>query len=200
MISKPKAIIVDLDGTLCNAKHRLHHIEKAPKDWDAFFAAAHADEPNQWCVDLIRGLHKLGEYQIVFLTGRGEEDRKLTERWLLDHLPAGLVANSDLLMRPADDRRKDTQVKTEIYETQIAPNYRVMLAIDDRCSVIQMWRGLGVPALACDDWESRGDGSHNAQVAKYFEEKKAKGEPVVPTTHLVDDCPTCASDFEGAPV
>lgn len=43
------AIIVDLDGTLCNLDHRLHHVRKeGKKDWDGFFAGISQDSPNLW--------------------------------------------------------------------------------------------------------------------------------------------------------
>ena len=29
-------IIVDIDGTLANVEHRVHHLLKSPKDWDSF--------------------------------------------------------------------------------------------------------------------------------------------------------------------
>jgi len=33
---------VSIDGVLADVHHRLHHIARRPKDWPAFFAAAHA--------------------------------------------------------------------------------------------------------------------------------------------------------------
>ena len=35
---------VDIDGVLADVGHRLRHLEKSPKDWDAFFGAA-GDDP-----------------------------------------------------------------------------------------------------------------------------------------------------------
>lgn len=32
-------IVFDLDGTLADCEHRIHHITKEPKDWRAFFEA-----------------------------------------------------------------------------------------------------------------------------------------------------------------
>jgi hypothetical protein len=33
-----KAVIIDIDGTLADTTHRLHHIKSKPPNWDAFFA------------------------------------------------------------------------------------------------------------------------------------------------------------------
>lgn len=37
-MDKRNAIIFDIDGTLANLDHRLRHILKEPKDWDAFYS------------------------------------------------------------------------------------------------------------------------------------------------------------------
>ena len=39
MDPRPLAVF-DLDGTLADVRHRLHHIEGRRRDWDAFFSAA----------------------------------------------------------------------------------------------------------------------------------------------------------------
>jgi HAD superfamily, subfamily IIIB (Acid phosphatase) len=152
-IIKPKAIIVDLDGTLCNAGHRLEHIQKKPKDWDAFFSRASLDSPNEWCLDLIKAFWNKGDYHIVFLTGRSESWREQTLHWLRLHIPGQIFRLCDLIMRPANDQRHDHIVKAEIYEKLIYPKYRVQFAIDDRTRICKMWREKGIVALQCDDWE-----------------------------------------------
>lgn len=38
-----KAVIFDIDGTLADLSHRLHHVSGKPKNWDAFFAEADRD-------------------------------------------------------------------------------------------------------------------------------------------------------------
>jgi len=39
-----QTIIVDLDGTLADVKHRLKHVQTpGKKNWDAFFKAMHLD-------------------------------------------------------------------------------------------------------------------------------------------------------------
>ena len=43
-MSKP-AIIVDLDGTVADLSHRLHHINGKHRNWDAFFAGVDKDTP-----------------------------------------------------------------------------------------------------------------------------------------------------------
>jgi hypothetical protein len=47
-------------------------------------------------------------------------------------------------MRKADDYRKDSIIKKEIYDNDIFPRYNVLFVYDDRNQVVEMWRGLGV--------------------------------------------------------
>ena len=34
-------IIVDIDGTIADVRHRLHHVKDGKKDWNAFHAELH---------------------------------------------------------------------------------------------------------------------------------------------------------------
>lgn len=181
---KQRAIIIDLDGTLCNAKHRLHHLDKKPKDWDGFFAQAKNDVPNRWCIEIIMAFFNRG-YMPVFLTGRGEEDKEMTKQWLqqvrVDHNKAYFEHFSDfskfpLFMRPKGDRRQDTQVKAEIYFANIEPYYDVLFAVDDRGSVVQMWREIGITCLQCDHWEEKTDASVHKEIAAHFLTRGAENE------------------------
>jgi predicted secreted acid phosphatase len=152
-MDKPKAIIIDLDGTLCNLDHRKHHVEKSPKDWDSFFNEAYKDTPYEWCQDLIHGFRSIG-YAIIFLTGRAERD--ISIEWLCRHtaIPRDKVEKS-LYTRRAGDFRKDHEVKFELYCDFIEPHYRVVLAVDDKKSIADLWRSLGIPTLLCSDWEEK---------------------------------------------
>jgi hypothetical protein len=38
-VDRPLAVF-DLDGVLADVRHRLHFLDRRPKDWDGFFAAA----------------------------------------------------------------------------------------------------------------------------------------------------------------
>jgi len=139
---KQNAIIVDLDGTLCNADHRKHHIEN--KRWDLFYENLVHDEINQWCFEIIT---RMVGFTILFVSGRPEDHRHISNEWLskygLGHYP--------LFMRKADDYRKDSIIKEEIYRRDIEPKYNVIFCIDDRKQVVDMWRSIGLTCLQCDD-------------------------------------------------
>jgi len=77
---------------------------------------------------------------IAFMSGRSENCREGTKRWLESRLMPPL---SQLYMRAAGDSRPDTVVKKELYEKYIAPFYNVRAIFDDRPAVIRMWQDLG---------------------------------------------------------
>jgi len=56
-----KAIIVDIDGTLADVEHRVHHVQNEPKDWKSFNENMEHDELNHWCNDLINAMKNEGQ-------------------------------------------------------------------------------------------------------------------------------------------
>lgn len=161
-MSKQKAIICDLDGTLFNIDHRLHYLKKPKKDWKNFFAGIENDTPNQWCLELIKyfGL----DYKIIFVSGRSEDCKFETLKSLEKHTRAALPPTGDdnggldtifltncflLLMRKSKDYRSDDIVKKEIYEAYIKDKYNVLFVLDDRKRVVDMWRKEGLVVLHC---------------------------------------------------
>jgi FMN phosphatase YigB (HAD superfamily) len=40
-----KAILFDVDGTLANCEHRVHHVQNGNRDWNKFFAEMHLESP-----------------------------------------------------------------------------------------------------------------------------------------------------------
>ncbi len=97
-MERPYAV-VDIDGVVADVRHRLHHIERRPKDWRAFFAAAAADPVLPDGVLLAQRLAV--RHDVVWLSGRPEHLRRPTERWLRS---AGLEAPRLLLRRRGDFR------------------------------------------------------------------------------------------------
>src|SRR5687768_17058828 len=83
-------VIVDIDGTLAEISHRRHYVASKPKNWKAFNASMHLDEPNTPVIEVVRALWTLPlvdeygpETRILLASGRGEEFRGVTEDWLL---------------------------------------------------------------------------------------------------------------------
>lgn len=155
-MSKKKALVIDLDGTLCNIEHRLHLIDMAPgredrpiKDWDTFFERMDQDKMHHWCAEIIRRFYP--DYEIVFCTGRSEPYRAKTELWIKTNLPE--IEHYHLFMRPGDDHRSDNLVKEDLYMAYIEPQFETLFVLDDRLRLAKMWRKLGLVCLHCHDGE-----------------------------------------------
>jgi phosphoglycolate phosphatase-like HAD superfamily hydrolase len=139
-----RAYIFDIDGTLSDPAHRLHHIEGEAKNWDAFFAACDQDSPIPHMIDLVRKISV--ETDILFVTGRSDEVLPETVQWLTTHLGFVIGAN-DVYMRKAGDHRPDIVIKSELMDQVIEHGYEPILVFEDRASVVKMWRERGIPCL-----------------------------------------------------
>jgi len=151
---KAKAIIVDLDSTLLNVDHRLHHItHEEPRNFKDFRRKIPQDTINQWCLDLVKGFDE-NDYIIIILTARMDIDgvRKMT----FDQLDEFTIPHDVILMREGEDFRKGWEVKQELYEEYIKGRYDVKLVIDDRPDIIHMFQKHGLQTLLVghetNDW------------------------------------------------
>jgi phosphoglycolate phosphatase-like HAD superfamily hydrolase len=140
--SRPLAT-VDLDGVLADVRHRLHHLQVRPKNWDGFFADAPRDPLLAEGRAVVEKL--AGEHEIVYLTGRPERCRQDTADWLTQqNLPEGR-----LLMRRNSDRRPSRVMKLEAVEG-LTRNATVALCVDDDVSVVRALRRAGFTVLHAD--------------------------------------------------
>ena len=135
--TKPKAIIVDLDGSLFLLGDRGR--------WDEHLVEK--DLPNIPVVNTIRMYLNNPNYKVLFVSGRKDSCWDETVRALkgaLDIPTNPPWYNILLFMRGDKDNRKDTEVKKEIYLNDIEPKFFVEAVFDDRVSVVDMWRNLGL--------------------------------------------------------
>lgn len=137
-------IICDLDGTLANCEHRVHHVRDKPKNWDMFYAGIRKDEinvPVLFVLDAFSNREPV-PFEIIFCSGRPERCREDTEWWLQEL--CGFGRNDyTLLMRKDGDFREDYIVKQEILNEHIDKE-RVLFVLDDRQQVVDMWRRNGL--------------------------------------------------------
>jgi FMN phosphatase YigB (HAD superfamily) len=122
--SKRPLAVFDLDNTLADTAHRQRFLERAPRDWTAFFAAAPQDPPIPEGIAL--ALAHAEECEVVYLTGRPERCRRDTLEWLAAQgLPEGRVH-----MRRNDDRRPARRTKLEILK-RLAGTREIRVLVDD---------------------------------------------------------------------
>lgn len=137
-----KIVVVDIDGTLADGNHRLHHLyPKENRDWDAFYARVKDDTPHQDVIELVDALNCSNFYQIYLLTGRREETREATIEWLSRFN----VEYRNLIMRPSGHYEDDHIWKPRVI-TEIG-THRIAFVLEDRNRVVKAIRDLGVRVL-----------------------------------------------------
>jgi hypothetical protein len=128
MTRLPLIYLVDVDGTL--ALKREGAGERSWFDWHR----VGEDMPNPPVVHAVQQLSAV--CQIVCMTARNETCRQETSEWLAEQ---GIVP-ALLLMRKKKDYRPDAEVKRELYLRHVCGIYEVLAVLEDRESVVKMWR------------------------------------------------------------
>ena len=141
--AKPECIVVDIDGTVANITHRVHHVSRRPKNWAAFNNAMHLDQPHHDIIWLVKTIQATGVI-VIMASGRGEEKREVTEIWLQEIAD---LKYEKLYMRPAKDNRSDDVIKRELLQQMRQEGYFPTMAIDDRNQVCDMWRAEGLRCI-----------------------------------------------------
>lgn len=132
----PDAIISDIDGTLAI------HGDRSPYDETRVLE----DSVNVPVADVVRTYKAKGLY-VIIVSGRKDSCRLDTETWLkCNDIPYDI-----LLMRAADDSRKDVIVKKELFDNRIKDTFNVLFVLDDRRQVVLGWRELGLSCLQVND-------------------------------------------------
>jgi len=160
MDMEDRFVLCDLDGTLADVNHRLHYIKNddgtlkpyAERDWDSFNAACVDDKPNEDVIQILKQL-LFGCRMFYILSGRNDVVRAETVQWLEKHVYWDLDYDTHLIMRKADDRRPDTEVKLEMVRELCLTPDDVLCVLDDRQCVVDMWRKNGFRCLQVDAWE-----------------------------------------------
>lgn len=158
-----KVYIFDYDGTLSDGSHRLDKLPTKDlhltESWLEFNSLSKFDTPFQETIDVMNGLFASGAF-IIVLTGRSDAVVEESTQWLYD-----ARANYNVLvMRQADDNRKDTIIKEEFL--RYIGLHRITAAWDDSPNVIAHFRSLGITTYQVCDYGDKlhaGVGSHGVQ-------------------------------------
>lgn len=138
-----KIVIFDMDGTVADCDHRIHFVKDGNRDYDSFYDNMDKDAPIQPIIDLIRALSFTQEYILLAVTGRPITHLRQTQLWLDKYF----VPYDAVFMRPENDYRPDTVIKKEILDTIRKEFGEPEFVLDDRQSVVDMWRENGVRCL-----------------------------------------------------
>ncbi|MBN6191214.1 hypothetical protein JQN58_30570 [Aneurinibacillus sp. BA2021] len=134
----PRVWVFDVDGTLALLGDR------SPYD----MRNVAIDTPHRPVVMAAQALAAHPDVDaLIVVSGRDESARRATESWLTFN---GIPFDR-LLLRRKGDQRADNIVKGEIYDTAIAPYFSVIGVVDDRRSVVEMWRSRGLVCFQVAD-------------------------------------------------
>lgn len=133
----PRAVLVDLDGTVCLRQGRDPYDETRVGE----------DAPNAPVLAAVYAMAAMG-HRVIFMSGRSEGCRAETEKWLNENYQ---LLYEGLHMRAAGDGRRDAVVKAELFDTHVRDRYRVAAVFDDRRQVVQMWRAMGLTVFQVAD-------------------------------------------------
>lgn len=129
----PDAYQYDLDGTLALFDNP-NNIKSLNYDREFQY-----DKLNYPVFDQLIMQQRAG-YKIIICSGRNGEFEEVTKEWLGKN---GI--HPDLfIMRAVGDRRKDFEIKEEMFREHILPNYFVNAIYDDRDQVVNLWRNMGL--------------------------------------------------------
>lgn len=127
----PKAIIVDLDGTLALNMHR-----------DPFdFSEALLDQKNVPVAMLVE-LYREKGYKVLLVTGRDAVARPVSLQWLKENN----IAIDAFYGRPEGNFEKADIIKERMLYS-IVQKYYVELVIEDRTKLIEMYRDKGIQCI-----------------------------------------------------
>ena len=135
---KPKAFLVDVDGTLA------HMSGRSPFEWKRVGEDAVDEIIADIVLDLATGHQSMGErWNVIVMSGRDAACKYETMDWLDKHS----IPWDRLFMRGENDMRPDNIVKAELFDRYVRDNFDVKFVLDDRDQVVRMWRKMGLTCL-----------------------------------------------------
>lgn len=145
------AIIVDMDGTLCDVSSIRHYVTGERRNFAAFHEASRFCPPNRSVERVVRAANRVGT-AVVIVTARDARFEGPTR----DFLVRNDIPFDAIFMRPWGDQRRDTVVKDEIFDAIVEQGYEPILAIDDRNDIAEVWRARGVYTIVVPSEDAPG--------------------------------------------
>ena len=150
MLKKRNCFVFDLDGTLCDVRHRRQYVATKPRNWDAWNKGLINDVPNVAVQKVFQALRQDYTIDLIIVSGRSDDYKEHTIKWLTDHE----IFYDEIYMRKYKDYRDDSVVKGEIAD-EILKTYNILGVFDDRQRVVNMWIERGI--FVFDVGQGQGD-------------------------------------------
>lgn len=143
-------VVFDLDGTLADINHRVHHVRNGRRNWVAFFKECVYDRGVDHVIKTFNA-HLRAGHKVRVWSARSDVVRGETERWLSD---MGIDPCYLQHMRADGDNTPDATLKRFWLNQE---HEKPDLVYDDRQRVVDMWRAEGIPCFqVVADWEDGG--------------------------------------------
>jgi uncharacterized HAD superfamily protein len=136
-----KCFVFDLDGTICDVRHRRQYVATNPRNWDAWNAGLVNDTPNVAVQKVFQALRNCNDHEtdLIIVSGRSDDYKEQTIKWLSDNE----IFYDEIYMRKYKDHRDDAVVKSEIAD-EIEKTHNILGVFDDRQRVVNMWIERGI--------------------------------------------------------
>lgn len=134
--SLPYCVIFDLDGTLATIGDRSPYDGKS----------CAVDLVNESIRELYWKM-TIEDTKAIIFSGRNGDSEPETREWLENND----IRFDELHMREPGDIRKDSIIKEEMFDKFIRGKYNVIMIVDDRKQVVEMWRKLGLTCVQVNE-------------------------------------------------
>ncbi|MFA5709341.1 hypothetical protein [Mycolicibacterium sp.] len=143
------AVVVDVDGTLCDVSSVRHLVQRRPKDFEGFHAGARSCPPHQSVLNEVNSHHAAGR-TILVVTARMYQWEDSTRSWLNQHMRVPYLGP---FMRGDNDFRPDVEVKRDIHRIlTLDHGHRIVHCIDDNPAIVALWTELGISTTVVPGW------------------------------------------------
>lgn len=137
-----RAILVDMDGTLCDVEGVRHYVTGERPDFRSFHEASRFCPTRPQVEAEVRQAAAAG-LAVVIVTAREERYERATRDFLVRYR----IPHDALYMRPWGDRRRDAVVKAEILAQVLRDGFEPIRAIEDRLDIAEVWATHGIDVM-----------------------------------------------------
>lgn len=141
------AVLVDLDGTLCDTRHRDHILP----DWHQHSLACVDDPPISANIQMVNELAM--RHVLILCSGRGDHARLETENWCRRH---GVEFDLILLRAQGDITDNSTYKLNRVKEME-AQGYTFVLAVEDYPKAATVLIEYGIPTVLVTSFTFHGN-------------------------------------------
>jgi uncharacterized HAD superfamily protein len=143
-VEQRNCVVWDLDGTICDVRHRRQYVATKPRNWDAWNKGLMNDTPHSAVKFVYQALREQHNVEMIIVSGRSDDYKEQTVKWLTDNE----IFYDKIYMRKYKDHRDDSVVKGEIAD-EIQKTHNILGVFDDRQRVVNMWIQRGIWVFDC---------------------------------------------------